>query len=287
MEGVAVTDLTVLILTRDEAAVIERAIRSVSWASDILVVDSESTDETREIAAHLGARVVVQPWLGWLEQKRVGVANARADWILSLDADEIVSAELGASIRRALAAGPDPRDGFVVNRQDEFLGILMPNMQRRSKRDTFVRLFNRQKSGWNPEKIIHEEIVCPGKLHLLEGPLLHWRNYSIGAQLDTLNRNATLEAKMLHERSRGRLVFGMAAKPPLRFAWIYIRSGYWRLGLRGFVMAGLHAFAEFLRYAKAWEAASIPPRPDPPAWLMAAGPAAPSRGALLSGVGER
>lgn len=268
--------LTVLILTRNEAAVIARAIRSVAWAEDILVVDSESADDTRAIAAELGARVVVQPWLGWLGQKRVGVEAAREDWILSLDADEIVTPRLAAAIRAALAADPDPRDGFVLDRQDEFLGELMPNMRRRAKRDAFVRLFNRRESGWDPAKIVHEEILCPGALHPLEGPLLHWRNYAIGPQLDTLNRNAALEAEMLRGRSRAALAFGMTVKPPLRFAWIYLRSGYWRHGLRGFAMAGLQSFAEFLRHAKAWEAGYVPPRPHPPADLMAAAASGPA-----------
>ena len=109
--------LTVLILTRDEAAVIERAIRGVAWADEILVLDSESPDDTRERARRLGATVHVQPWLGWLDQKRRGAALARHDWVLSLDADEIVTEALGRSIRAALAQGPDPRDGFVVDRR--------------------------------------------------------------------------------------------------------------------------------------------------------------------------
>lgn len=261
-------DLTVLILTKNEADVIGRAIRSVAWADDILVVDSESTDDTRKIAAGLGARVVIQPWLGWLGQKKVGVENARHDWILSLDADEVATPLLAESIQEAMALSPDPRDGFVLDRQDEFMGELMPNMRRKSKRDTFVRLFNRRNSRWDPEKIIHEEIVCPGKLHWLDGPLLHWRNYSIGRQLDTLNRNATLEAELLRDRGPKALVVGMTLKPALRFCWIYLRSGYWRKGARGFIMAGLHGFAEFLRHAKAWELGHTVRRPHPPAELM-------------------
>lgn len=270
--------LTVLILTRNESDFIERAIAGVAWADEILVIDSESEDDTVEKARSLGARVVVQRWLGWLPQKEIGLRAASHDWILSLDADEIVTAALGDSIRRALAARPDPADGFVVERREEFLGELMPNARRRAKRDTFVRLFNRTRSGWDPDLIVHEEIVCPGRLHRLDGDLLHWRNYQIGRQLDTLNRNADLEARMLAERlSPGRLASGMVIKPVLRFLWIYVRSGFWQKGYRGFVAASLHAFAEFLRHAKAWEARSVPRRLHPPPDLWrpeaASGPA--------------
>lgn len=268
--------LTVLILARDEAALIERAIGGVGWADEVLVLDSESTDDTRERAARAGATVHVQPWLGWLGQKRRGVELARHDWVLSLDADEIVTEPLARSIRAALARDPDPRDGFVMDRREEFLGALMPDARRRSKRDGFVRLFHRRHSGWDPERIVHEEIVCPGQLHRLDGALLHWRNYSIGRQLDTLNRNAELEARMLEGQGGGRLLFGMAVKPALRFAWLYLRSGYWRLGRRGFVFAGLHAFAEFLRHARAWERRSVLPQPHPPTTIWS--PAEPASG---------
>lgn len=255
--------VSVLVLTRDEAGFIERLMASVAWADEILVLDSESADDTRERARRAGATVHVQPWLGWVEQKRRGAALARHDWILSLDADEIVTDALGRSIQDALAARPDPRDGFVVERREEFLGRLMPDARRRSKRDGFVRLFNRRHGDWDPALIVHEEIVCPGRLHKLDGALLHWRNYAIGRQLETLGRNAELEAAMIEARGGG-LLFGMTLKPVLRFAWLYLRSGWWRMGRRGFVFAGLHAFAEFLRHAEAWERRSVPPQRDPP-----------------------
>ena len=273
--------VSVLVLTRDEEGFIERLMASVAWADEIVVLDSESTDATRERARRAGAAVHVQPWLGWVEQKRRGAALARHDWILSLDADEIVTDELGRSVRDALACGPDPRDGFVVERREEFLGRLMPDARRRRKRDGFVRLFNRRHGDWDPARIVHEEIVCPGRLHKLDGALLHWRNYSIGRQLQTLGRNADLEAVMIEERG-GRLLFGMTVKPVLRFAWLYVWSGWWRTGRRGFVFAGLQAFAEFLRHAQAWERRDVPQQRDPPSavWSPASAPdAGAGRGA--------
>ena len=155
-------------------------------------------------------------------------------------------------------------------RREEFLGTLLPDMRRRAKRDSFVRLFNRTKSGWNPDLPIHEEIVCPGVLRQLRGDMLHWRNYSIGRQLETLNRNADIEARMLVNRSSATLLAGIALRPILRFGWLYVRCGLWRHGRRGYVMAGLQAFAEFLRHAKAWEAKSVPERRDPPPDVWAA-----------------
>lgn len=256
--------LSVLILAKDEEAVIARAIASVAWADEILVLDSGSTDRTVEIARSLGARVEQQPWLGWLQQHLRAVELARHDWVLSLDADEIVTPVLGRSIRQALAAGPDPRDGYVVERAEEFLGRIMPNMRRRKKRLSFVRLFNRRYSNWDPELIIHEEVRPAGRTVPLEGLLLHWRNYTLAEQMATLNRNSDLEAQLLDRRPTRLRAVMVVVKPLLRFGWIYLLCGSWRLGLRGFIWSALHSGGEFLRQAKAWEIRHAPRMPDPP-----------------------
>jgi glycosyltransferase involved in cell wall biosynthesis len=260
--------LTVLILARNEESCIARAIGSVRFADEVLVLDSESTDRTSEIASRLGARVVLQPFLGFGAQHRRGVALAKHDWILSIDADEIVTPELAASINAALDAGPDPRDGYVLVRLEEFLGRIMPGMRRRSKQLNFVRMFNRQHSNWNADHIVHEEIEAPGRRIMIGGPLLHWRNYTIAAQLRTLERNSELEAKMLNGTGRASLLTLMF-KPLLRFGWIYIACGCWKQGARGFIWAGLHAFGEFLRQSRAWEQRHVTPLPHPPRSLYA------------------
>ncbi|TPW27927.1 glycosyltransferase family 2 protein [Pararhizobium mangrovi] len=255
--------VSVLILARNEEALIARAIASVAFADEVVVVDSESTDQTAAIARANGARVVRQPWLGWLAQKAVGLENCAHDWVFSLDADEIVTPALARSIQAAMARNPDPRDAFALERHEEFLGRLMPGMRRRSKRRNFVRLFNKRHSGWDPKMIIHEEVCCPGTVVPLEGALLHWRNYSIARQMETLNRNGELEAEMITRGDRY-ATRTLVLKPVLRFLWIYLACGHWRMGTRGFVWAGLHSTAEFLRYAKAWEALETRPMQDPP-----------------------
>ena len=259
--------LSVLILTKNEEAVIARAIHGVTWADEILVVDSGSTDRTVEIAESLGARVVRQPWLGWVEQHRFVVEQAAHDWVFSLDADEVLTPELALSLQRVLASGPDPRDGYALHRAEEFLGRIMPNSRRRTKRLNFIRLFNRLYGNWDPQQVIHEEVRVPGRAVMLNGVLLHWRNYRITEQMRTLNGNSDLEAEMLQKRGP-MLLFGLVCKPALRFGWIYLVHGAWRYGGRGFIWAGLHATAEFLRHAKAWEALHSRPAPHPPGFAV-------------------
>jgi len=257
--------LTVAILTKNEELLIERAIRSAAWADEVLILDSGSSDRTCEIATRLGARVVNQPWLGWRAQHQKAVDLATHDWVMKIDADEIFTPPLVESIRRALDSNPDPRDGFVVDRVDEFMGELVPSARRRSRRLTFVRLFNRKFSQWDPDVPIHERVKVAGACRLLEGPLLHWRNASFSRIVETYNANADVESRViLSRRPQGPSPLAVIFKPMLRFGWVYFVCGGWRHGMRGYLRAMSGAMGEFLSLAKAWEQRHAQPRIDPP-----------------------
>jgi glycosyltransferase involved in cell wall biosynthesis len=246
--------LTVAILTKNEEVLIERAIRSASWADEVLIVDSGSTDQTCEIAARLGARVVQQPWLGWRGQHQRAVELAQHDWVMKVDADEVISPELAASIRHVLADDPDPQDGLVVQRVDEFMGRIVPSSIRRKNRDSFVRVFNRRFSSWDPDKAIHEQVKIGGRFRKVSGPLLHWRNASFSRMLETYSANADVEAKsILKSHPNGPSLLLIACKPILRFAWSYLACGNWRFGTLGFLRSSMQAMAQFISLAKAWE----------------------------------
>ena len=256
--------LTIAILTKNEEAIIGRAIDSARWADEVLVVDSESVDRTREIAQAAGAHVVVQPWLGWRDQHQCAVDRAANDWVMKLDADEIITDALRRSIEGALAAAPDPADGFVVERVDEFMGTILPNTRRRRQRDSFVRIFNRTRSRWSPAHQIHEVVEVPGQLHKLEGALLHWRNATIERLVAVYNANTEVEARQILKRDvAGPSALKVAVKPVLRFGWSYVVCSGWRYGMRGFLRAVMQSFSEFLALAKAWEAKHAPPKLDP------------------------
>jgi glycosyltransferase involved in cell wall biosynthesis len=256
--------VSVVILTKNEEQFIARAIASAWWADEVLVLDSGSTDRTVEVATALGASVHHQDWLGWRIQHEAAASLATHDWIFSMDADEIVLTELGESVVVALSSNPDPRNGYVVERRDEFLGTLMPNTRRRKNRKAFVRLYNRQFGRYDPDLDIHEQIRCPGRLIPLAGVLLHWRNYSLGEQVHTFNRNADIEAQMILKSGRRRGTLQLICKPFARFLWLYVLCGNWRFGVKGYVWSRLHAGAEFLRHAKAWELETVS-RPANPA----------------------
>jgi len=245
--------LSVVICTLDEEAVIERCLASVAWADEIVVVDSGSSDATRERATARGATVYHQDWLGFSAQKNRGAALARNDWILSLDADEIVTDRLATSIRAVLAGRLEPRDGYVVDRRGDFLGAVLPNGARPAKRRRFVRLYHRVHSGWDESMAVHEEVRCAGARHRLDGVLLHRNDHTLDELITLFNRYASLEAAELHAAGRRARATDVVVRPALRFLWHYLGTGDVRLGARGLLHSGLKASADYMRYAKLWE----------------------------------
>lgn len=257
--------VSVVVLTLNEEGCIQRCLRQLlPWAGEVVVVDSGSTDRTVEIAKAAGARVIEQPWLGWVPQHNVGIDAAAHDWCMKVDADEVVNDALAAAIIDAILADPDPRTMFIVRRVEEFAGVLLPSMRRRSKGDTFVRIFNRRTAGFDADMLIHEEVVGDGPRVALGGCLLHWRNFTLDQRFTQNNRNATLEAQALALANVRWSGLRMATKPVLRFLWCYLYCGGWRAGTPGLVYSLNAASAEFMRQAKLWEFQAVKPSRHPP-----------------------
>ncbi|MDR3710330.1 MAG: glycosyltransferase family 2 protein [Capsulimonadaceae bacterium] len=256
--------VSALILAKNEAEFIERCIRSVQWAGEVVVLDSGSTDGTQEIARSLGATIYEQEWLGWSAQHDRAMQLAQNDWVFVIDCDEIVTPELRNSIEQTMEGQPDPKDGFAVVRQGDFLGVLLPSKSRPAKIMKMVRLFNRQYGKWDAKQLVHEEVIVAGRTHLLEGKLIHWRGYMMDEYVSAFNRYATIEAKVLddqHVHANGALI---VTRTLLRFFWQYIWQQEWKLGVRGLIHSLMKAYAEFVRYAKLWEMQNAPRCIHPP-----------------------
>jgi glycosyltransferase involved in cell wall biosynthesis len=260
-----VPPLTVTIVTKNEEQFIERCINSVSWADEVLVLDSGSSDRTREIAASLGANVYEQEWLGHPAQRNKAASLAKNDWVFSMDADELVTPELAQAIQETMNGPMNERDGYAVDRRGDIYGLLLPNTSNRQRRRNFVRLYNRRYSGFDPTIRIHEEVQYPGKSILLPGVLIQWRGVMINDKIETFNRNATIEAEILNEQGHRANVFDIFLRPILRFLWNYAVKGVARLGTTGLIYSLLEATYEFIRYAKLWEMQNATYTPHPPA----------------------
>ncbi len=267
--------LSVVILAKNEENFIERCLRSVSWADEQVVLDSGSTDRTRELATALGATLYEQAWLGWSAQRTKAISLAKHDWVFILEADEIVTPELAASIQSVMRQPRHDKDGYSIDRRNDFHGVLLPSIRRRSKLVNCVRLFNRRYSAYDPTMLVHEEVRFTGKAILLPGILLHWRGWKIDDQISALNRYATIEAEALYSQGQRANALSIAIRPILRFCWCYLLKGCFRAGIQGLNYSIVRAISEYVRYAKLWEMEHITePIIHPPASVYTADTAA-------------
>jgi glycosyltransferase involved in cell wall biosynthesis len=237
--------LSVAIITKNEETRLPECLASVSFAAEVVVVDSDSTDRTVEIARAFGAVVHVEPWQGFGRQKQLAIDHCRHDWVLVLDADERVGSEAQAEIREALVAGTCvaysfPRKNYFCGRWLKHAGWWP---------DRVVRLF-RKDSARMSERAVHESLEVHGPVGILRQPLVHYANKDLAQTLDKVNHYSSAGANELFARGETASV----VKALLRAAWSFLhgyilRGGFLDRG-EGFVMAVSDFMNVFFKYAK-------------------------------------
>lgn len=248
--------LSVAIITLNEEANLPRTLASIAWADQIVVVDAGSTDDTVAAARAAGAHVFPEPWKGFAAQKNSAISHCTGDWILSLDADEEVSAGLSAEIQTLLAGDP-PFDAYNLPRSNFFLG--RPLRHGGFYPDRKLRLFRRGAARFS-ERAVHETLACSGKIGQLQNPLLHHAYPTLSTYIDHMNRYSTLAADILVQRGRrsrsfAAFLWNVVAAPRLTFFYNYVvRLGFLD-GREGLLMHLYHANYTSWKYAKAWHAA--------------------------------
>jgi glycosyltransferase involved in cell wall biosynthesis len=246
--------ISATIITFNEESNIKAACESVAWADEIVVVDSNSTDATRELAAASGARVITNTWPGFGAQKQFAVEQARHDWIFSLDADERVSDELKRSIAE-LRTKPecDLADGYQIARRTYYQkrwirgGGWYPDRQ--------LRLFNRGRGRWK-QRHIHESVAMnPGaRVAILHGDLMHYTSPDAAHHHRMIGeRYAPLAARQMFEEGRRTSMLGVASAGPVAFIRSLILKGGLRDGFAGFAIASFAAHHAFLKHLMLWE----------------------------------
>jgi len=240
------TPLSVVIITLNEEKNITRCLESVQWADDIVVVDSGSSDSTCTIAEKLGARVIHNDWPGFGRQKRFATAQARHDWVLSLDADEWASEKLADEVSGLVTGGPT-LTAYRIRRRHHFMGKLL--RYGISYPDDVLRLFNRQQAGWN-ERPVHESVEYSGNAGFIAGEIMHESAPSLERYIEKLNRYTTIQASERLPVSRPIWLFHLTLLP----LWQFLRGYIFKLGfldgIPGMVHNAIAAVNTFLRYAK-------------------------------------
>ncbi len=242
--------LSACIITLNEADRIGACIASLAFCDEIVVVDSGSTDDTRESAASAGARVIEHPFEGYRAQKDFAVAQARHDWVLCLDADERITPALRASIEAARGRGFDDAAGFCFARATEYFGKFLRHGN--AYPDRVLRLFDRRRGGWHAGREIHEHAVVDGPVRTLSGDLEHRAYRSLDDQLARYRRYATLMAQHMHERGRRAHLHNLIVNPCWRFLRGYFLRGGFLDGWRGFLFACLEADYVREKFARLW-----------------------------------
>jgi glycosyltransferase involved in cell wall biosynthesis len=260
-----VTGVTAIVITFNEAAHIEAALASLAFADEIIVVDSESTDETVTRARRFTDKVIVRPWPGYVAQKNFAADQASHDWIFSLDADERVSPALADEIRawaRGERANPGGVAGFRIPRVTFHLGRWMRSTDWYP--DFQLRLYDRRRARW-AGRHVHESVRAEGPTARLEGEILHYAYRDLTHHVQTMNRYTTLAAQQMYEDGRRAGWWQLALHPPAAFLRNYFLRGGFRDGVPGLIVSAMNARYVGLKLAKLWElcsaSTSTPPAP--------------------------
>lgn len=243
--------ISATVITLNEERHIRQCLESLQGIADeTIVVDSGSQDATVRIAAGLGAKTCVHEWTSYANQKNFATSLAQYEWILSLDADECLSAPLRQDILKAketsteAAAFEFPRKAFYLGRWIEHSGWYP---------DHKVRLYLKSKAQWEGQ-FVHETLRVDGPIVRLQGDLLHYSCESISEHLQTLDRYTTLAAEDLWHRRKKRSgwtdLLGSAFVAFIKTYWL--RQGF-RDGMQGLVIACFAGYYNLVKHAKVWE----------------------------------
>lgn len=225
------------IITRDEKRNIARAIRSLAAADEVIVVDSGSQDDTQTIAQSLGARVITHEFKGFAAQKNFATAQARHDWILSLDADEELDLTAQESVREWKSGSPRAL-GYRFARCARYLGRWIRHSGWYP--DYKIRLFDRRQGDWRGA-YVHESVVVNGAIETLRGEILHYTCDSLDEHRERIEFYTDLAAREMLEQGKGASVAGRLLLPPWTFLETYLIKGGLLDGPQGLLIARMAA----------------------------------------------
>jgi len=240
--------LSVAIITLNEEDRLADCLMSVLFAADVVVVDSGSTDRTAEIAREYGARVFIEPWRGFGQQKQFAIDQCRERWVLVLDADERIPPDTVWEIAAVLR---DPiHSAYSLPRQNFFCGRWL-------KRagwwpDRVVRLFDKTKCRMN-DRLVHEGLEVQGAVGALRGVIVHHANRDLAHTLAKINSYSSAGATELARTSRKGSLFQAVSRSTWAFVYNYLLRCGFLDGKEGFVQAVCNAVNIFFKYAKLWE----------------------------------
>lgn len=240
--------ISVVLISKNAASSLKTCLASCHDFDEIVLVDSGSEDDTITIANAYGAKVIHQHWLGFGPQKQFAVAQARNDWVLCLDCDEWLSANLLQKIK-GLPDNPQVA-AYQFPRCNKFMGRFLRHGE--GYPDWSLRLFDRRRAGWS-EHLVHEYVQVNGPVARLAGDLMHESGEDIGQYLAKQNRYTDLQADALFRRGQQVGAAKLVLSPLLRFLKFFLLRQGFRDGIPGLVHIAIGCGNSFIKYAKLWE----------------------------------
>ncbi len=250
--------LSATVITKDEERNIGRCLAALDFVDEIVVVDAGSGDRTAEIARGFTDKVIVNPWPGHKQQKNFAIDQTSGDWILSLDADEVVTPELRSEIIKARDAGFAGCDGYYIARKSFFLGKWIAHCGWYP--DYHLRLFRKAKGrfgGLNPHDIVELE----GATAHFKNPMLHYTYPDSDTYMARLNSYTSIAARELADRGKRFRLRHAVLSPLATFLKMYVLKLGLLDGREGLLLSALSGYYVFVKYLKLWESGL----PAPPA----------------------
>ncbi len=241
--------LSVTIISFNEESNIKRTLESIKEiASEIVVVDSHSTDKTREIAKGYDAKIYKEDWQGFICQKNSAFEKCTQDYILSIDCDEVVSSDLKYSIIRAVR--DREADGFYINRKTYYLGRFLEHTWQPEWRLRLIRKSSNPKwGGYDP----HDSLYVEGKTKRIKGDLYHYSYKDVEDYYNRALKYSKLISEAYDKMGRSSKIYNLIFNPMVAFIKSYFVKMGFLDGVRGLSIAVSEAFSTFLKYLYLWE----------------------------------
>jgi glycosyltransferase involved in cell wall biosynthesis len=241
--------LSACVITRNEADRIEACLAALRFCDEIVVVDAHSSDATRTIAARLGARVIERDWPGYRSQKQFATNAASHDWVLSVDADELVTPKLRAELEALRARGFTAAQGWTIPRLTEYFGRFLRHGN--AWPDRQIRLYDRRVARWVGYEV-HEKVTVDGPVGALREPLEHYAYRSLDDHLAKLDRYASLMAAQMRSAGKRAGLVKVLCNP----AWRLLRGLFIKRGIldgwRGWLFHIAEAGYVRRKYLRLW-----------------------------------
>lgn len=238
--------LSVIIIAKNESEHITSCLDSVSWADEIIVFDSGSTDNTVEICKNYTPHVYETDWPGFGPQKQRALNKTKGDWVLSIDADELITKELRTEIQQSMQNQQNTY-GFEIPRSSSYCGKQIKHGG--WSPDYVLRLFKKNHGKFS-HSLVHERVITKGTIGRLKNPLLHKSYTSLEEVLSKTNNYSSLGAKMLHDKG----IKSSLTQAILRAIWTFFRTYIIKAsfldGEHGLMLAISNAEVTYYKYAK-------------------------------------